>query len=118
MLIDGIDIREVGLHTLRSALAYIPQHPFLFNGSIRANLDPYDEHKPGDLTRVLAEVHLLEYVESLPHGMNTDLSDNKSVFSVGQTQLMCLARAILRKSKILAIDEATANVDEETDKFI
>lgn len=87
------------------------------NSSIRANLDPFDEFKESKIWRVLQEIHLKPYVEKLDEGLDTELTD-QNLFSAGQKQLICLARAILRKNKILVLDEATANVDIETDSFI
>ena len=77
-----------------------------------------NQFKDDEIFRVLNDVRLADFVRTLAFGLDTDMTENKAVFSVGQTQLICLARAILKDSKILAIDEATANVDEETDAII
>ena len=81
--IDRVDTRNVDLHTLRSAIAYIPQYPFVFAGSIRDNLDPDRTFTDPDIMRALDEVRLGDFVRSLPYGLSTDLTENKAVFSVG-----------------------------------
>ncbi|NXR75548.1 MRP1 protein, partial [Pycnonotus jocosus] len=118
IIIDGINIAKIGLHDLRFKITIIPQDPVLFAGSLRMNLDPFDQHSDEDIWRSLELAHLKNFVSSLPDKLNHECAEGGENLSVGQRQLVCLARALLRKSKILVLDEATAAVDLETDKLI
>ncbi|XP_036439199.1 canalicular multispecific organic anion transporter 1-like [Colossoma macropomum] len=118
ILIDGVDIANIGLHDLRSRLTIIPQDPVLFSGTLRMNLDPFEKFSDEDIWKVLELAHLKDFVGSLAAGLQHEVAEGGENLSVGQRQLLCLARALLRKSKILILDEATAAVDLETDDLI
>lgn len=119
ILVDGVDIRQVGLNTLRSKISVLNQNPVLFGGyTVKENLDPLGQYSEGNLRDALEEVCIHDLIDSLPRGVHSIVSEDGSNFSVGQRQLLCLARAILGKNKILILDEPTANVDRETDHLL
>uniref|UniRef100_H2MRJ2 ATP-binding cassette, sub-family C (CFTR/MRP), member 9 n=1 Tax=Oryzias latipes TaxID=8090 RepID=H2MRJ2_ORYLA len=118
IIIDGIDIYKLPLHTLRSRLSIILQDPVLFSGSIRFNLDPERECSDDRLWEALEIAQLKNMVKSLPGGLDAVVTEGGENFSVGQRQLFCLARAFVRKSSILIMDEATASIDMATENIL
>ncbi|KAF9932112.1 hypothetical protein FBU30_008926 [Linnemannia zychae] len=116
--IDGIDISQIGMHDLRENMAIIPQEPFLFRGTLRFNLDPTSKHQDVDIWAALEAAELKRTVEGLEGGLDAIVDDNGKNFSIGERQLLSLARAVLRRSKIIVMDEATANVDLQSDRMI
>jgi ABC-type multidrug transport system fused ATPase/permease subunit len=116
--IDGVNIASVPLERLRRSLAIIPQDPTLFMGTIRNNLDRYQEYREEDVIAALKQVFMWDFVSSLPLGLDAPVSESGQNLSQGQRQLLCLARALLTNARVIVMDEATASVDVKTDALL
>lgn len=118
ILIDGLDICSIGLKDLRLKLSIIPQEPTLFRGSVRTNLDPLGLHSDDEIWKALEKCQLKSTISKLPNLLDSSVSDEGENWSMGQRQLFCLGRVLLRRNKILVLDEATASIDSATDAIL
>lgn len=118
VLIDGLSTSAIGLADLRSSISIIPQEPFLFKGNLRMNVDPFNRYKDDEIWRALEVVELKDKVARLPGKLESAVLDQGSNWSVGERQLICVARAVLKNARLIVMDEATANIDLHTDRLI
>lgn len=117
-MIDDVDISSIDLSQLRNHISIIPQEPFIFNGTIRQNLDPLELYSDSDIWNALSQVYLKDLISTFSEKLNTFLGHEGEILSIGQKQLLCLARLILKRNRILILDEITANIDHETERLI
>ena len=118
IIIDGVDISSVGLDKLRNNLTIIPQDPALMEGTLRYNIDPLDRSSDTEIVKVMEKIGFDYIVKRNNEGLHQEIAEGGSNLSVGEKQLICITRAILRKSKIIVMDEATASIDYKTEEMI
>jgi ABC-type multidrug transport system fused ATPase/permease subunit len=118
IIIDGIDIGIIGLKKLRRNLTIIPQDSTVMNGTLRYNIDPIKIFSDDEIKNVLNKIGFNYIIDNNPNGLDQIISENGNNLSIGEKQLICITRAILRKSKIIIMDEATASIDYKTEEII
>eukprot|EP01083_Nonionella_stella_P195222 719309_1 len=116
--IDDVNCLNLGLKDLRSSLSIIPQEPVLFSGTLKFNLDPFNEKSENEIWDVLRKCELYNFINSKDEKLNFGVTEGGNNFSAGQKQLICIGRALLKKSKVLCLDEATSSIDKHTDSLI
>lgn len=118
IILDDIKLSDLGLFDLRSRISIIPQEPFCFEGTLRFNIDPFNQYTDDQLWRVLEAVELKSVVSKLGNKLESEVAENGGNWSFGERQLICLARAILKNTGLIVMDEATSAVDLRTDSMI
>lgn len=117
-MVDGIDLETLNIQDARRTFSVIIQDPILFAGSIRGNMDPFMKLEDYEIWNALEDVQIKQWVELLPGQLQYRLTESGSNLSAGERQLLCLARVLLQKNKIVILDEVAANVDFKTDRLI